>query len=181
MHVLQWFRVVTLVVPGVFWSGVASAQAVRWSQPGMVMQTIATTEVTVTYNRPVARGRTLFGGIVAWGRIWNPGADEATTIGLSEAVTFGGHEVAAGDYSVWIIPNENEPWTFILSHASDVFHTPYPGEEHDALRMSVRPTTGDHMEVLAFYFPRVEPDGAVLRFHWGTTVIEFPMGVRTDP
>lgn len=36
---------------------------VQASQSGSVSQTIATTQVTITYDRPVARGRELFGGI----------------------------------------------------------------------------------------------------------------------
>src|SRR2546425_7231971 len=47
------------------------------------------------------------------------------------------------------------PWTFILSTAADVFHTPYPGAK-DALRIPVTPQRGPHMETLAFYFPVVD-------------------------
>ena len=51
---------------------------VQASQSGSVSQTVATTEITIVYDRPVARGRELFGGIVAYGEIWNPGANDAT-------------------------------------------------------------------------------------------------------
>ena len=37
---------------------------VKPSQSGSVSQTIANTELTITYDRPVARGRELFGGII---------------------------------------------------------------------------------------------------------------------
>ena len=52
---------------------------VRLSQPGTVSQTVDSTVITLVYNRPVARGRTLFGELVPWGRMWHPGANEATT------------------------------------------------------------------------------------------------------
>ena len=47
------------------------------SQHGTVTQRVGTTDITISYNRPVARGRTLFGddGVVHWGRLWHPGAD----------------------------------------------------------------------------------------------------------
>jgi hypothetical protein len=61
-----------------------------------------------------------------------------------------------------------------------VFHTPYPGEQHDALRLAVTPEAGAHMEVLAFYFPVVAPDSAVLRMHWGTTVVPLRIRVRNQ-
>ena len=59
----------------------------------------------------------------------------------------------------------------IFSRALGVFHIPYQGEARDALRVAVAPEQGGHMEVLAFYFPVVGPDSAVLRLHWGTTIV----------
>ncbi len=147
---------------------------VKASQSGSVWQEIANTSVTVTYDRPVARGRELFGGIVPFGEIWNPGANDATAIALSRDVTINGNELPAGKYSLWAIPDPNR-WTMILSREADVYHTPYPGEEHDALRFMVSPRLGEHMETLAFYFAEVEKKDAELRLHWGDTYI--PMSI----
>ena len=149
---------------------------VQASQSGSVSQTIANTELTITYDRPVARGRALFGGIVPYGEIWNPGANDATAITLSRAVTINGNRLEAGKYSIWAIPGERE-WTVIFSRAADVFHQPYPGEEHDALRLTIAPTTGDYVETLAFYFPVVEKKDAELRLHWGETIVPFAITV----
>jgi hypothetical protein len=55
-------------------------------------------------------------------------------------------------------------------------HTPYPGADADQRRVEVAPEQGAHMETLAYYFPVVLRDEAVLRMHWGTTVI--PLRVR---
>ena len=33
------------------------------------------------------------------------------------------------------------------------------------------PDTGSHMETLAIYFPVVQRDEAVMRIHWGETII----------
>ncbi|MQA90178.1 MAG: DUF2911 domain-containing protein [Gemmatimonas sp.] len=52
----------------------------RVSQPARVTQRMGSTEMTIVYNRPTARGRDLFGALVPWDSIWNPGADEATRI-----------------------------------------------------------------------------------------------------
>ena len=65
-------------------------QKPRLSQHGAVSQTINDTVLTIDYNRPVARGRNLFGALVPWGRIWCPGADDATAITLTTAVTVNG-------------------------------------------------------------------------------------------
>ncbi len=151
-------------------------QTVRKSQRGTVMQMIATTAVTVVYNRPSARGRHLFGDVVPYGQVWNPGADEATTITVSKDVRISGARLPVGKYSVWMIPVENGSWTVIFSKAADVFHVPYP-EGRDALRVQLQPERGSFMETLAFYFPVVQPDRAVLNLHWGETIVPVPIAL----
>jgi hypothetical protein len=155
----------------------APAQGIPFSQRGGVFQRVGFTDITVTYSRPVARGRTLFGGVVAWGRTWNPGADSATTIAFSRDVAVAGHDLPAGRYTLWVVPRADSAWTVIFSRAVDVMHTPYPGEAHDALRVAAAPERGAHMEVLAYYFPVVARDSAVLRLHWGETIV--PLTIRT--
>lgn len=155
----------------------ADGQGIPFSQRGGVFQRVGYTDITITYSRPVARGRTLFGGVVAWDRTWNPGADSATTIQVSRDVLLEGRPLAAGRYTLWVVPRADSAWTVIVSRAVDVFHTPYPGEDKDALRLAVTPERGAHMEVLAFYFPVVARDSAVLRLHWGQTML--PLTIRT--
>jgi hypothetical protein len=148
----------------------------RKSQPAVVAQAMGRTQMTVRYNRPSARGRTLFGGIVKYGDVWDPGADEATTFEVGRDVTFGGQPLAAGRYSVWAIP-QPEMWTLILSTAANVPHVPYP-QGKDALRIDVRPEVAPHMESLAFYFPSADSSSATLALHWGETRITVPIAAR---
>ena len=152
-------------------AGPACAQGIPRSQRASVSQTVGHTEITIRYRRPVARGRTLFGDVVAWGRTWTPGADTATTIRLSTAVRVNGDSLPAGMYSIWMVPDSAAAWTVIFSRAQPVFHTPYPGEDYDQLRLRVLPRRGEHMETLAFYFPTVDGTSATLAMHWGTTVV----------
>ena len=140
------------------------------SQAAIVGQRIANTEITITYSRPVARGRTLFGGIVPYNEAWDPGADQATAIALTRDVRLEGHALAAGKYSVWMIPRP-DVWTVILSKAGDAYHTPYPGEAQDALRFDVKPQSAPHTETLTFDFPVVEGKDTQLQFRWGEVMI----------
>jgi hypothetical protein len=154
----------------------ADAQSTpRKSQHGSVSQRIAETRITVEYNRPVARGRELFGALVPYGRIWHPGADTATTITLSTDVKVNGETLSAGTYSLWTEPNETS-WTFIFNKGHPVFHTQYP-QGQDALRLTVTPRKGEHMETLAFYFPVVDGKKAELVLHWGTVVVPLSLEV----
>ena len=155
--------------------GRAAAQAPKPSQHGSVTQRIGNTTVTVDYNRPVARGRALFGALVPWGRVWCPGADTCTTIELSTPVRVNGQSLAAGTYSLWAEPNA-ERWTIIFNKSNPVFHTRYPADE-DVLRVQATPRQGTHMETLAFYFPVVEGNHAELVLHWGTVVVPLLLDV----
>ena len=147
---------------------------VKPSQHATVSQHVADTVITIEYNRPVARGRELFGKLVPYGRVWCPCADDATTIEVSTGVTVEGKELAAGKYSVWTEPNP-ERWTVMFSKTANVWHTRYP-EGQDALRLQIVPQAGSHMETLSFYFPVVDGKKAELHFHWGPVVV--PMKIE---
>ena len=148
-----------------------AAQGYPASQRGSVSQNIAHTQVTLTYGRPVARGRTLFGALVAWDRIWHPGADSATRMSVSRDVLVEGKTLAAGDYTIWLLPRASAPWTVIFHRKALAFHVPYPGDDGVALRVDVTPDSASHMETMAVYFPVVVRDSAVMRIHWGTTAL----------
>ena len=148
---------------------------IKPSQHGTVSQHINDTVITVDYNRPVARGREIFGKLVPYGHVWCPCADDATTIEVSTAVTVEGKELPAGKYSIWTEPNA-ERWTVIFSKNASVWHTRYP-EGQDALRVQVTPRTGSHMETMAFYFAVADGRNGELAFHWATVVVPLKIEV----
>jgi hypothetical protein len=152
-------------------SSPARAQGYPFSQRGTVSQMVAFTNITIAYGRPVARGRALFGALVPWDSVWHPGADSATRIRFSHDVLLEGHELRAGEYSLWLIPRESKPWTLIVSRAAHVFHKPYPGERFDVLRIDVTPEEVSPVKSFTIYFPMVLRDEAVMRLQWGTTAV----------
>jgi hypothetical protein len=145
------------------------------SQHAEVTQRVAATTITLVYNRPVARGRELFGSLVPYDRVWCPCADDATTIALTTDVKINGEALAAGTYSVWTEPGA-ETWTVIFNRTAQAWHTRYPAGQ-DVLRVKVAPRTGSHMETLAFYFPVVDGRKAELVLHWGTVVVPLAIEV----
>jgi hypothetical protein len=156
-------------------SGAQEKPKIKPSQHGTVSQHINDTVITVDYNRPVARGRELFGKLVPYGHIWCPCADDATTVEVSTGVTIEGKELAAGKYSLWTEPGA-ERWTVIFNKSASAWHTRYP-DGQDALRVQITPRTGSHMETLAFYFAAVDGRRAELALHWGTVVVPLKIEV----
>ena len=147
------------------------------SQRGSVSQKIANTDITIVYGRPVARGRTLFGSLVPYGRVWHPGADAGSTLETTRDIQVNGHPLPKGKYSLWTLPGETA-WTFMFSKEWDAFHTSYPGQPNDALRLEIKPETGAHMETLSYYFPVVDGKDATLRLHWGTVIV--PLAIKVQ-
>jgi hypothetical protein len=159
----------------------ATAQGYPASQRATMSQDIALTTVKVSYGRPVARGRALFGQLVPWDSVWHPGADSATLVSLNHDVVVEGHTLKSGEYSLWLLPRERKAWTVIFSRAAHTFHKPYPGESEDVLRFDVAPVTLSHMETLAIEFPVVLRDDAVMQIHWGTVGIPIRIKASYKP
>jgi hypothetical protein len=145
------------------------------SQAAVVGQRVATTEITLTYSRPVARGRQIFGALVPYGQVWTPGADQATAVTFTRDVRINDRPLGKGSYSIWTIPRA-DMWTFIFNKNAKAYHDHYPGEGQDALRLDARPEEGPHVETLTFSFPIVEGKDAVLRVEWGE--VRVPLSIR---
>jgi hypothetical protein len=154
----------------------ASAQVIRPSQAGAVMQWVGAAKIDITYHRPVARGRELFGKLVPFDKVWSPSADSAAVVTISSPITVNGSGLAAGTYTFWAIPGETQ-WTLIFSKIHPVHHMFYP-EGKDALRVKAVPRPGDFLETLGIYFPMVDADSAEMVLHWGRTVV--PLKIRSN-
>ncbi|HVF40448.1 MAG TPA: DUF2911 domain-containing protein [Gemmatimonadaceae bacterium] len=152
----------------------ADCQEIRKSQLATISQMVGNTRIDIVYRRPVARGRELFGGIVPFGKVWSPSADSAALFTTSTDISIAGSQLKAGSYTLWMIP-ERETWTIIFSSKQPAFHLPYP-QGQDVLRVNAASRAGDHMETLAFHFPMVDADSAVLSMHWGKTVV--PLSIK---
>ena len=151
-----------------------SGQVIRPSQTAALMQWVGAAKIDVTYHRPVARGRELFGRLVPFGKVWSPSADSAAVFTTSAPLSVNGSPLPAGAYTIWTIPGESE-WTVIFSTVHPVHHMFYP-QGKDALRVKAVPRAGDHLETMGIYFPMVDADSAEMVIHWGRTVV--PLRIR---
>ena len=49
-------------------------------------QVVGLTDITVEYSRPAMRGRTIFGDLVPYGKMWRTGANRNTMISFSRLI-----------------------------------------------------------------------------------------------
>lgn len=156
------------------------AAQVRASERGEVMQTVDGTTVTVNYSRPRARGRApIFGNVVHWDEVWTPGANDATTLELSEDVTLEGHDIPSGIYSVWMVVREGAEWELVLDPRPELFHTMRPEPTEDQIRFAVAPEPNEPVDILTWSFPAYSSTGMTLRMAWGE--LQVPLEIEVEP
>jgi hypothetical protein len=97
--------------------------------------------ITVEYSSPRVKGRQgkIWGDLLPYGEVWRAGANEATVVTFNQPVLVDGEPLAAGSYSLFMIPGEEE-WTVILNEATDIWGTEYADyQDQNVLEVSVSP------------------------------------------
>jgi len=90
------------------------------ASPGAkIEQRVGLTDVSIQYSRPSMRGRTIFGGLVPYNKIWRTGANARTSVTFSDAVVIGGKTLKAGTYAIFTKPQAAKWKVF--------FYTEYAG------------------------------------------------------
>ena len=108
----------------------------------------------VVYSRPKKEGRTIFGGLVEYGKVWRLGANEATEIEFYKQVYIGSKKIAKGRYTLYAIANETS-WTFILNKETDTWGSFKYNAAKDVVRTNVPlQKTTETVESLAMTFEK---------------------------
>lgn len=161
----------------------ASAQELKvpiLSPISEVKQELALSEVTLSYSRPSAKGRKVFGDLVPYGQIWRTGANASTKLTFTEDVKIEGNNLKAGTYALYSIPGEKE-WTMIIHSntrlralAGNVYKP-----EDDVFRFKVKPgKTSNYVETFTIGFGDITTNTAKLILSWENTEVKF--GIEFD-
>lgn len=150
----------------------------RLSQHQVITQTVGLTDITIDYSRPVAKGRTIFGGLVPYDKVWRTGANEATQITFSDDVTINGHPLPKGAYSLHTIPGKDS-WTLIFNKTAKQWGSFNYDQAQDALRVTTKPQQGPSAELFTITFPDVTADDAVVAMRWADVMVLFKVGTNT--
>ncbi len=153
------------------------------ASPGSsIEQEVGLTKISVTYSRPAARGRKIFGGLVPYGRIWRVGANESTKITVDTDVAVLGNTLSKGTYALYAFPEEDR-WQ-VAFHAN----TTHWGDgrknynvEEDVFRVMVQPQKiEEHQENFLIAFDSITHNTLNLDLLWEDTKITLPITVDTD-
>ena len=116
MKVLKWIVIIVVVlgIVGYFGMGYAKKQTKKHSPEDRIEYSSGDFTISAFYCRPYKKGRKIFGGLEPFNEVWRTGANEPTTIKFNKKINFGGVDIAAGEYSLWTIPQQTQ-WTVILN------------------------------------------------------------------
>jgi hypothetical protein len=143
-----------------------------------ISQAVGTSDISITYSRPGAKNRVIFGNIVPYDKMWRTGANKATKISFSEEVTFAGQKLPAGEYSLFTIPSTNE-WEVILNNELNLWGTGEYNEADDVLRVKIPSSSNEnHVESLTIDLNTFSSSGADLVISWEKTKVIIPINTN---
>jgi hypothetical protein len=152
-------------------SSAQNAGAARPSPADSASGKIGSSVINIRYSSPSIKGRTVWGDLVPYGKVWRAGANEATTFETSSDVQVEGKTLPAGKYSLFTIPGEKD-WTVIFNKTANQWGAFRYNQEADQLRVTVTPRKSASLnERLAYALTN---DGFVLR--WEN--LEVPVAVK---
>lgn len=161
----------------------SNAQSVKIPQPSSTQtftQDFGLGKVSVTYSRPNARERVIFGGLVPFGEIWRTGANNATIITFTDDVNLDGKAIPAGEYGIFTIPGKDE-WTVIISKGSKQWGSYTYKEADDLVRLKVKPIAlTKPIETFTIQLANVYPASADLQLIWANTLISVRLTTDVD-
>lgn len=143
--------------------------AERKSKNGRLEHEVDGVKVVLTYGKPSARGRKIWGGLVQSGKVWRTGADEATTISFTKDVVLGGEKVPAGTYALFTIPGQQR-WTWILNEQAKQWGAYKYDPSADVVRFEAKPSSAGMTEALSF---EGKDEAVVLR--WEKVAVPLPI------
>ncbi len=138
-------------------------------------------EVTIEYSRPSVKGRTIFGDVVPYGKIWRTGANAATKLTFTDDVTLDGNAVKSGTYSLYTIPSKDSWEIMLYSDLELGGNVADYKTENEVVRFKVKATKIPlKLETMMISIGNITPSTADLMLMWENTVISIKMATEVD-
>ncbi len=169
-----------IVIVGFIGRSIIRSSTKKHSPEQTITHTSKDATFTVFYNRPYKKGRTIFGDLVPYGKVWRTGANEATTFTTSKDILVDGTILKSGTYTLWTIPNKDS-WKIIFNgHQYDwgvgvIDGSPSRDPEYDVLTLEVpvHPLL-NIVEQFSIYFEEAN-DFSIMYLAWDRTTVAVPL------
>ena len=144
-------------------------------------QVVGLTDVAIEYSRPSAKGRTVFGDLVPFGKTWRTGANANTTISFSDDVQINGIALKKGKYALYTVPKADK-WDIIFYASTDNWGTPDTWEDSKVVVKTSADAKASpvFVENLTIGVNNLTNDNATLDIAWEKTVVSVKIEVPTQ-
>lgn len=146
-----------------------------------IEQKVGLTDVSVQYSRPSMKGRTIFGDLVPYGKLWRTGANQNTMVTFSTDVMVGESTLKAGSYAIFSKPNKDN-WEVIFYSDTNNWGTPQKWDD-SKVAATVNAKVYDipmDIETFTVSFDDLTNDSAVLGIMWEKTYVAVKFDFPTD-
>jgi hypothetical protein len=165
---MKSLRSIALLVPALIFSAspLLAQDKPRVSPQDTVNASVGSAKITIVYGRPYTKDpksgekRKIWGGLVPFGKVWRLGANEATTLTTDKDITIGGTAIAAGTYTLFLLPEEAGA-KLIVNKQTGQWGTKYD-EKQDLVRIDMKKAAADK-PVDQF---TIAVDGSTLKLMW---------------
>ena len=131
--------------------------------------------IELTYSRPSAKGRKIYGDLVPYNKLWRTGANAATRIVLTEPLEIGGKRIDTGAYVLYTIPGIDS-WDIIFNKGLKNWGTDGYKETEDVARVRVEPMKlKEARETFTMQFANIKPESCELHIMWEKTDVAIPI------
>ena len=159
----------------IFLSAGAQLKTPAPSPTQTIKQDFGLSSIELSYSRPGVKGRTVFGDLVPFGKVWRTGANQATTLTFGEEVMIGGKKIAPGKYGLLTIPSKNN-WTIIVTKQTDVTSPAAYKQDMDVVRVESKANKlDDNVETFTMQFANVKAGSCDLQVMWDNTMVSLPI------
>lgn len=145
------------------------------------MQELGNAEIKISYGRPFARGRKVFGGLVPYDSVWRTGAGESTQFICSDEVMLGDKLIPSGRYSFYTIPTPAN-WIIIINTDTTIHGAFGYSQAKDLLRITVpSQQLTEFQEVFTIEINDINNrGGGTLQLSWENTIVKIPVRSTAD-
>jgi Protein of unknown function (DUF2911) len=156
-------------------AGTAQVKMPAPSSTQTIKQEFGMGAIELTYSRPNAKGRKIFGDLVPYNKLWRTGANSATKIIFNDAVELGGKKVDTGTYVLYTIPGVDS-WEIILNKGLTNWGVDGYKESEDVIRFRVEPMKSkNNIETFTIEFGNIQPESCELSIKWAKTSVSIPV------
>lgn len=158
-------------------TGLIQQDNLKGSPRRTVCQSFGDDYMKVDYGAPGVKDRVIWGGLVAYDKVWSGGAHNATKLTLMGNAVFGTkQELLGGEYALFFIPGKDS-WTVIVNenfnqHLADDYE-----QQKDVLRINVKPKKMKQAVQRLTYDISLNPKNSregILSLRWEKLSIELP-------